>query len=376
MPEKIKVLELGSSNYLFGAERWILALVQNLDPALFDVTVSVIQDSAGGQTGLLDLASHLGIRTESIRANGRFDPRAVGKLVRLIRSNRIDIVHTHGYKTDILGYLATRLTRARQVCTPHGWATHMDLKLKAYVYLGNKVLPRADGIAPLSNALLEDLRKMGVPSDRTRLIPNAADLVEVEQAPSWSRSSLGLEGQYVVGYIGQLIPRKRIETLILAFARFHEVVHNSTLLILGEGETETVLKGVAASHRLTEKIRFLGFREDRLSYLKIFDVFVLPSELEGIPRCLMEAMAAGVNVVASDIAGTTDLVKHRVTGLTFPVGNDAALFRNLMELKQESSLATSLREHALKQVEQHHSARRMGKEYGEFFQQLLTSKSC
>jgi glycosyltransferase involved in cell wall biosynthesis len=371
LPEKIKVLELGSSNYLFGAERWILALVKNLDPALFDVTISVVQDSPDGQTGLLDLARCLGVRTELLKANGRFDPRPVGNLVRLIRSNRIAIVHTHGYKTDMLGYLATRLTGAKHVCTPHGWATHMDFKLKAYVYWGNKVLRRADGVAPLSSALLEDLRKMGVPSYRTRLIPNAADLVEVEQAPSLPRSSLGLEGEYVVGYIGQLIPRKRIETLILAFGRFSEVVHNSTLLILGDGEMETVLKALAASHGLTEKIRFLGFREDRLSYLKVFDVFVLPSELEGIPRCLMEAMAAGVNVVASDIAGTTDLVKHKVTGLTFPVGNDAALFRNLIALRQNPLQAASLREQALQLVEHNHSAQRMAKEYGEFFQHLL-----
>ena len=84
----------------------------------------------------------------------------------------------------------------------------MDLKLKAYVYLGNKVLPRADGIAPLSSALLEDLPKNGAPSDRTRLIPNAADLVEVEQAPSWSRSSLGLDGGHFRGLHWSTHPEK------------------------------------------------------------------------------------------------------------------------------------------------------------------------
>jgi glycosyltransferase involved in cell wall biosynthesis len=369
--EKIKVLELGSSNYLLGAERWILALVKNLDPAVFDVTVSVVQDSQDGQTGLLELASRLGIRTELIRVNGRFDPRAVGKLVRVIRSNQTDIVHTHGYKSDILGYLASRLTGAKHVCTPHGWATHMDLKLKAYVYLDRKILPQADGVAPLSLSLFHDMRRVGVPDIRNRLILNGVDLTEVQEAAPLSRRSLGLADQFVIGYVGQLIPRKRVDSLIRAFALFHKDNADSTLLILGAGEEETALKALAKSLDLGGKVRFLGFREDRLSYLKVFDLFVLPSELEGIPRCLMEAMAAQINVVASDIPGTTDLVKNGVTGLTFPVGDDNRLSRCLMRIKHNLPLARTLRVQAAKLVESQYSAQRMADEYGHLFRSLL-----
>jgi glycosyltransferase involved in cell wall biosynthesis len=375
LKKKIRVLELGASNYLFGAERWILALMRNLDLSSFDVTVSVIQDSNNGQTGLLESASRLGFRSEVIRINGAFDPRAISKLAKLIRSLRIDILHTHGYKTDILGYLATRLAPALLICTPHGWSTHMDFKLRAYIYLGKKVLRRADGVVPLSTGLFNDIRALGVPAARNRLVRNSVDLLEVQEARPHTRKSLGLEGEFVIGYIGELIGRKQLDTLLRAFERIQRENSNCTLMIIGNGDQESKLKGLADSLGVSPKVRFLGFREDRLSYLKLFDVFVLPSELEGIPRCLMEAMAARVNVVASAIPGTMDLIKEGITGLMFPVGNDRQLREKLLLLKLNPLLAESLREQAREHVASHYSAERMADEYSQLFRELLLHKT-
>jgi glycosyltransferase involved in cell wall biosynthesis len=374
LKEKIKVLELGASNYLFGAERWILALTRNLDPDLFEVTVSVIQDSSNGETGLLESASRLGFQSELIRVSGPLDPRAITKLARLIRSRRIDILHTHGYKTDILGYLATRLAPALLICTPHGWSTHMDLKLKTYMYLGKKVLRRADAVGPLSKELFEDVRNLGIPLERNRLILNSVDLLEVQDALPHSRKSLELAGEFVIGYIGELIARKHVDTLVRAFAHLRQYNIDSTLMILGNGDQEPKLKQLVDSLNLSSRVRFLGFREDRLSYLKTFDVFVLPSELEGIPRCLMESMAAGVNVVATAIPGTITLIKDGVTGLTFPVDDYRELSDKLLLLQQNALLADSLRQRARAFVESHYSAQRMANEYSRMFRELLLQK--
>lgn len=371
---KIRVLELGASNQLFGAERWILALARYLDPVSFEVTVSVTQDSNDGHTELIDAARALGLRTGLIRARGRFDPRMVTKLVRAIRSDRFDLVHSHGYKTDTLAYLATRLTGARWISTPHGWSTQMDWKLKAYVYLGSRILRFADAVAPLSEVLCADMNLLGVPEERNHLILNGVDLDEVREATPVSRASLGLNGDFVVGYIGQLIPRKRVAILIEAFALFQQRVPNSKLLVVGCGEEEESLKCLVGTLQLSGQVNLLGFRPDRLSLLKVFDVFVLPSELEGIPRCLMEAMLAGVTVVATQISGTTDLVKDGVTGLTFKPGDTQHLCSVLERAWRDSELTKSLQSQAKHLVENRFSAKRMASEYGRLFQELLESK--
>jgi glycosyltransferase involved in cell wall biosynthesis len=367
----IRVLELAPGSTLFGAERWILALARNLDRSLCETVIAVIQDSPSDSLGLLDAAAKYGLTTRAIRVRGKFSPAAITKLATVIRTRAIDVVHTHGYKTDILGYLATRLAPAKLVCTPHGWSTHMDPKLRAYLYLNMKVLKRADAVMPLSETLRDDLRRIGVPERKNRLIANGVDLDEVREARKMPLSALGLEGNLVMGYIGQLIARKRLDSLVRAFAQFRCRFNRSSLVLVGTGDEEPSLRRLVRSLELEEAVKFTGFRDDRLSLLKSFDVLVLPSELEGIPRCVMEAMAAGVSVVASEIPGTTDLVKNGVTGLTFPVGDEQQLYEALVHLLQRPRLAIRMREAAASLIERDYSARRMADDYARFFHDLL-----
>ncbi len=105
----------------------------------------------------------------------------------------------------------------------------------------------------------------------------------------------------MVGYIGRLIPAKGLVALLDAFALLD--LPSKKLAIVGEGPQREELEAYAAAKGLRECVSFFGFRSDRLAFLKGFDVFVLPSRSEGIPRCLMEAMAASVAVLASDIPG-------------------------------------------------------------------------
>ena len=121
---------------------------------------------------------------------------------------------------------------------------------------------------------------------------------------------------------------------------------------------------------ISERTHFLGFRKDRLALLKGLDVFVLPSRLEGIPRCLMEAMAAGVPVIASDIPGCNDLVIDHETGILFPVNDAQALAEKVRELAVNHALRGSLAKAAREFVEQNFSATRMAREYESLYLSL------
>ena len=119
------------------------------------------------------------------------------------------------------------------------------------------------------------------------------------------------------------------------------------------------------------EISFLGFRQDRLSFLKGFDVFVLPSRLEGIPRCLMEAMAAGIPVIASDIPGCNDLVSSGKTGFLFEPENPDKLASTIEHAASvERHNIEMLKSHARDFVKEKYSAERMAEEYESIYNDL------
>ncbi len=327
----LRVLQLGSPTALYGAERWILALIRHLEPTEVESVVAVIRDDPGLEAELCGRAQELGFRTHIIEAPGRVNWAAVSGLRKFILENAINVLHTHGYKTDIIGLLATRRTPCRLVSTPHGWSVKAGAALALYETLDRAIFPLFDAVAPLSEKIFTDLERWPGLRRKLHLIPNGVDIAEIDaiaaiapELQQWRNA-----GSFVVGYIGQLIARKGLDVLLDAFARLE--VPNKRLAIIGEGDQRQELEARADALGIREQTKFFGFRPDRLAFLKGFDVFALPSRLEGIPRCLMESMAAHVPVVASDIPGCTDLVAHDDTGLLFPLDDAGALAGRLQD---------------------------------------------
>src|SRR5262245_21787583 len=308
--KKIRVLQLGSPTGLYGAERWILALVKHLPQTEIESVVSVIKDSPGAEPSLCAESVRLGAKTRVFESHGRLSLSAIGQLRRFIHDHSIDILHTHGYKTDVLGFLAVRGTKCKIISTPHGWSRDAGLKLQIYEALDRLLFRGLDAVVPLSSDLYEELVRLPGLKKKLRLVLNGVDLSEVDGAaePSPELQEWKGQGSLVVGYIGQLIPRKGVDTLVRAFNQIN--LPNKRLCIVGEGPLRKELEHLAEQLGEKDSVSFFGFRDDRICLLKGFDVFVLPSKLEGIPRCLLEAMAANVPVIATDIPGCAALVRH------------------------------------------------------------------
>lgn len=319
----IRVLHLGSPNGLYGAERWILALVRHLDRGRVDSHVGVISDEPGLNPPLLREAEALQLPTVAIEAHGRFNPAAVRGLRQYLVHHRIDILHTHFYKTDLAGLLAVRGTKCRLVTTPHGWSTRAGLALRVYEQLDRLAFRYFDAVVPLSPELHRELD--GRAGKGLVYIQNGVDIGEIDavETPAPELRALRDQGAFIVGYVGQLIPRKGIDTLIRAFARLE--LSNARLVLIGEGGQRTELEALARELDIDARTHFMGYRNDRIALMRGMHVFVLPSMLEGIPRCLMEAMAAHVPVVATDIPGCRDLIDDGRTGLLVRPGEVDAL---------------------------------------------------
>ena len=367
----IRVLQLGSPEGMFGAERWIMALATALPARQVDTVIGVLDDRHHAtRPPLCEHAARAGLETVTIRAPGRFNREAIRALRSVILERRIDVLHTHFYKSTIAGVLAASGTSCRVLATPHGWSVDAGPKLAAYEWLERLFFAGADTVAPLSADLLRDLQRLPWLRRRLVLVENGVDLGEVDAA---SRVAGPVEhararGEFVVGYIGQLIPRKRVDVLLRAFARL--TIPKRRLFVVGEGPERDALLRLAASLGVSELVRFEGFREDRLDYLRGFDVLALPSALEGIPRCLMEAMAARVAVVASDIPGTRDIVQHGRTGLLHALDDVEGLAAALERTAAGGASVGALVDAAERRVRERFSSRAMADRYLELYRGL------
>jgi glycosyltransferase involved in cell wall biosynthesis len=360
----IRVLQLGSPAGLYGAERWILALVRHLDPAKVTSVVGVIKDDPGSAEPPLVLeAAALGFETLVIQAPGRINLSGVRKLRQYILENQIDILHTHWYKTDIIGLLAVMGTRCKIISTPHGWSRQAGLALKCYEMMDRMVFPLLDAVVPLSPDLYGRLEKIPFLNKKLTLIQNGVDMNEINAVTTIPVEISGMKqtGHVVIGYIGRLIQGKGIDTLLNALAQIRSF--SWRLVVVGEGDHQEHLMRVARDLHISGHVLFTGFKQNRLSYLKGFDLFVLPSLSEGIPRCLMEAMAAEIPVVASDISGCRILVEHGHTGFLFEPENDVELAWLLEHLTKDKLLVQRTALKAARQIKAGFSAEKMASDY-------------
>ncbi len=365
--KRLRVLQLAMAGPLYGAERWILALAAHLDPERVDCHVAVIDDLGGAEPPLLAAAGEAGLASHRIACRGRVDFAAARALRRLLAEGDFDIVHSHGYKADVLTLLACRGARVATVATPHGWSEQADWKLLAYEYGDRALFSFFDAVAPLSPELCAGVRRNPFARGKLHYIPNGVDLDEVDAARAAARAQPPLGEGPVIGYCGQLIARKDVGTLLRAFA----TLEAGRLMLLGEGEDRATLEAEAVALGVADRVTFAGYRPDRLEWIARTDMFVLPSRREGVPRCLMEAMALGVPVVASDIAGNRDIVTGE-TGRLFDVGDVDGLaeaLRATLAMGEEERRAQADRARAL--IEQGYSARAMARAYEGLFSSLV-----
>jgi glycosyltransferase involved in cell wall biosynthesis len=370
MSSRIRVLQLGSSTGLYGAERWILALSRHLPPAKVESIIGVIKDRPGDTPALCVEAAGLGMRTHVFESHGRLSLRAIGQLRNFIRDHGIDILHTHGYKTDVIGFLAARRTRCRTVSTPHGWSAGAGIKVQLYEWLDRLAFQFFDAVVPLSSDLHEGLLRLPGLRSRLHLIRNGVDLTEIDSVVQGAPELQAWKsrGDMIAGYIGQLIARKGLDTLLRAFSKLE--IAGKRLCIVGEGPQRPELERLAGQLGVADRVHFFGFRNDRIALMKHLDVFVLPSRLEGIPRCVLEAMASRVPVVATDIPGCRTLVRDGVTGMLFPVGDDRALATRLQALLANEPMRASLADKAYALVRGDYSAETMAEKYTGLYLEL------
>jgi len=372
---KINILQFICPTGFYGAERWVLALANNLNQTEVRCDLAVTEESDSQQN--LEILNHypnIEGQTFKIQLESRFDLKSITQLSKIIRERNIDIIHTHGYKSDILGLIAAKKCGIKSVSTPHGFGEPASFKHKLFVKAGAFSLKFFSRVIPLSQALYDDCIRFGVPKQKLNYIQNGVDLKEVEEyrltKPTKDPDSTTPK---IIGFIGQMVPRKKVSDILQIFEALCERHDNLGLELLGDGSSREELESEANNLKHKDKIDFLGFRNDRMEKLSNFDLFVMTSSSEGIPRCLMEAMAMEIPVSAYNIPGIDQLLNHEETGLLADLDDIATLTKYWEKLLFDPVYANTLASNARSFVHERFSAARMAKEYTVVFQDLINN---
>lgn len=386
-PRRIRVVQLirglaiGAVNG--GSEVFALGLARFLDPAYFDVSICAIwsHDSPierQWQKRLIDQGIPTFFSTH-YRGQFRLDlEMAYLGSYSIIRRLKPDIINTHTECPDLVG-VALKLTggRRRLVRTSHNsveWS--FDLRLRRITArLYPLVCDVQVGVAPLVTEILNGSPTARLLRKSSPFIPNGID-PEVILAQRSARDIRGLLGVSahtpLFGLVGRLSEQKGIPDLIIAMHEVRNVLPDARLLIVGDGEDREQLHALVAAEGLADTITFLGPRTDVMDVISALDVFVSSSWWEGLPTVVMEAMVLGTPVVATNVAGSRELVIDGETGRLVPPHNPLALAQAMLELYADRATRRKVANNARAHVEQF-SIRQAAKAYGDLYMQLVHS---
>ena len=366
----LRVLHLVSSGGLYGAEQVVLNLARARHVVAY---VGALHNTHSPNVDMIDEARRRGLKTVLFDSRGRVDLRTVFQISRFLKTERIDILHTHGYKSDIVGCLAATVAQTRWVATNHVWHP-LTAKLRLYVSLDAFLLRFARRVVAVSSEIRQDLISTKVAPAKIRVIDNGIDVDRFRrpQPTDTLKSSLRIgKRDTVVTIVGRLSPEKGHKAFLEAARRVSSNRDHVKFLIVGDGALLADLRTEAARLKLQERVVFTGFRTDMPEIYAITDVLVNASSIEGLPMTILEAMASRVPVIATRIGGVPDIIRDQETGLLFDAGDVDALTTRMESLVDDAAERLRLAAAALEFVTMNHSFQRMCDAYWKVYCEMM-----
>lgn len=317
----LTILHLSAPAEAGGLETVVLDLGAGLLERGHRVVLGAILDAPGAADATPRRAEVLGIEVARIVVPHRAYLREYRAIAALIDEVRADVVHTHGYRADLLGGRAARRAGVPWIATAHGF-TGGGAKARLYEFLQVRAFRRAARVVAVSRPVRERLVRSGVPGSHVQHIPNAwAPKPLLDRAEA--RRRLGIAGsEVVVGWVGRLTPEKGADVFLEGMSGLRDLPWCAS--IIGDGSQRSALERQAEALGIGDRVRWHGLLPDAVGLYPAFDVWVLSSRTEGTPIALFEAMAAGIPVVATEVGGVPDVLSPN-EGLLVPSERPEAL---------------------------------------------------
>jgi glycosyltransferase involved in cell wall biosynthesis len=337
--KKLKVLHVITRLVVGGTQDNTFLTIKNFDRTLYHISLASNPDGVW-----LDQAKNYSDEFYPISSlvhaiSPLNDFRAFWDIVKLIKKEKINLVHTHSSKAGILGRLAANYCQIPVVHTIHGFSFHDFMpqwQRQIYITIEKLVAQKTDFFITVSELNRKQALQLGiVKENNSQTIYSGIDFDKLDR--TFDSKSLKNElnisqDTKIITMVGRLSQQKAPYLLISAFDQVLKQHPNTVLLMVGSGKLEQSLKNQTKKLKITDKVKFLGTRDDVPSILYTTDIFALSSLWEGLGRAMTEAMLMGKPVVVPNICGIPEVVRHRETGLLFEAKNIEQLADNLIFL--------------------------------------------
>ena len=328
----LSVVHLCTPARVGGLERVVQGLAIWTARAGHPVTVMAVSGPGADLGEFLAPLERAGIPVVRVESAGRrylAERRVVREHLRRMKP---DVLHTHGYRCDLLHGGPARRLGIATVSTLHG-SSRMGGLSHLFEWLQERALARFDGVVAVSEPLRQSLLARGVPEDRLHLIPNGWVPPEEYLDRDTARRELGLpENRMIIGWIGRLIPIKGCDVFLEALAMLNRDSPDWHGVVVGDGPQRAALEEQARSLEIGDRITFAGSVPEAARIVKALDLFVLSSRSEGTPMTILEVMGAGVPVVATAVGGVPEVVDAPRAGWLVPAEDPLTLARTLGEV--------------------------------------------
>lgn len=360
--KKLRVLHVLLSLEIGGMEQVAADLIKHLDSEQFIPVVACLESLGPIADELIRQGIEVVKVDKMIPILSFFYP---GKLIKLIKKYRIDIVHVHSGCWHKAALAAKLCGLCNIIYTEHG---RIFPDSRVVMLLDRFYSPLTKTVVVVSENLAEYMCiEVGIPAKKIKIIINGIDVERFQVA----RNPVVASENIRIGIIARLAPVKDISTLVRAMVIIHQRKPDMQLTIVGDGPERESLESLVKTFSLTSVVTFLGFRRDIPTILKDIDIFTLSSLSEGTSITLLEAMAAGKPVVVTNVGGNPAVVEEGVNGFLVPSGNSDALAHALLQLAENISLMRDISSANIHTVTQHYSIQVMARHYESLYRESL-----
>jgi|SRR5882724_2942798 len=360
----VRLLELRNTyKWGGGPDKTVLLSAARHDPSRVSVVVAYVRDANDHEFKIADKARALRLTLYEIEERSKFDPRVLRAIREIIIKHDINLIHAHDYKSDLFAYVVRLRLRRRRLAllsTAHAWVM-LGARGHLYRRLDLFLMRRFTHLIAVSQATKDEMTAAGVPAAMISVIHNAieTDIWSPTQASRNLREELGLGRAFpIIGYVGRIMPEKDLDTWLRAAALVAEKFPHAAFVLVGEGRdghTLQQLRVLATSLGISDRVIFPGYQEHLPPFYRSFDIFLMSSRREGLPNSILEAMALGLPVVTTDVAGTKELVINGETGFVLPQQDVYGLAAALNALSHDHDLRSRMGQASRRRIEREFS---------------------
>jgi glycosyltransferase involved in cell wall biosynthesis len=370
--KRVKVLQLISSGGYYGAENMLLNLCASQEKAGCQNSLLLFYNVHAPNVEFYERARRRGLSVRMVHCQGRADWRAVRQIEECIQEDGVNLLHTHGYKADLYGYVAAWRSHKPIVATCHNWVGG-TAALGIYNHLDRLALKRFNGLAAVSDSVSQRLTDFGISAKKIKIIANGIDVQAFERAQPLP--TLVFSGNKVVGMVARLDLQKGFEYLLRAVRELCGTFNDLKMVIVGEGPDRTAIENMIQQYGLQSKVILAGQQSDMPGVYAAIDIFVLPSLNEGLPLTVLEAMAASKPVIATRVGAIPSVIKHGENGLLVDSKDADGLRNAIASLLTDSDLCRRMGSAGHDWVSRNYTSEVMALKYRQMYEEVLGSRA-